>query len=37
LVGSEDWPEGIPSSMSVSDSRLGSNLGEMKARKRLRR
>lgn len=38
LVGSdEDWPAGTPSSMSVSASRLGSNLGEMKARKRLRR
>lgn len=37
LVGSEEEPAGMPSSMSVSDSREGSNLGEMKARKRLRR
>ena len=37
LVGREEEPAGMPSSMSVSDSREGSNLGEMKARKRLRR
>ena len=38
LVGREDaWPAGTPSSMSVSDSSDGSNLGEMKAKNRLRR
>lgn len=38
FVGSEEgWPEGTPSSMSVSDSSEGSNLGLMKARKRFRR
>ena len=38
FVGRElDWPAGTPSSMSVSLSRLGSNFGLMKARKRFRR
>lgn len=37
LVGRDDCPAGTPSSMSVSVSREGSNLGEMKARKRLSR
>lgn len=38
FVGREEaWPDGTPSSISVSASSEGSNFGEMKARKRLSR